>query len=243
MQEHKKRDRTPGKAFKSHLGGAEAGPRPLQSEGPAAPLGRKATKARKKGLLGTSCPLPAWSSFSVLEMVEPVSAARVAEGEALYLESRLSSISLMLLAESPSFLIRMMRSWRGLATQSPLSTWAKEPRQRRRARHRPVHDHTEDICAWQVPRPCPSSGNKTHLEFKDVHEDRVALGGFFIQACRRPDPVEVGPIGREMDRGHGAAYGEVIGGHWEKLAHLGQRKGAGGKGRRNSVLRAFIMTR
>lgn len=196
--------------------------------GPAASLGRKATKSRRKRLLGTSCPLPAWSSFSVLEMVEPVSAARVAEGEALYLESRLSSISLMLLAESPSFLIRMMRSWRGLATQSPFSTWAKEPKRRRRARHRPVCCHTKDIGAWQAPHLGPSSGNKTHLELKDIHEDRVALGGFFIQACRRPDPVEVGPIGREMDRGHGAAYGKVIGGHWEKLAHLGQRNGAGG---------------
>lgn len=90
---------------------------------------------------------------------------------------------------------------------------------------------------------CPSSGDKTHLEFKGVHEDRVALGGFFVQACGRPDPVEVGPVRREVDGGHGAAYGKVIGGHWEKLAHLGREMGQGAEGRRNSVLLAFIRTR
>lgn len=67
--------------------------------------------------------LPAWSSFSVLEMVEPVRAARVADGEALYRESLLRSISLMLLADSPSFCIRIVRSWSGLATNTPFSTW------------------------------------------------------------------------------------------------------------------------
>lgn len=54
--------------------------------------------------------IPAWSSFRVLEMVEPVRAASVADGEARYRESLLRSISLMLFADSPSFLIRIVRS-------------------------------------------------------------------------------------------------------------------------------------
>lgn len=59
-------------------------------------------------------------------MVEPVSAASVADGEALYLESLLRSISLILFADSPSFLISMMRSCRGFAMHTPFSTYSNE---------------------------------------------------------------------------------------------------------------------
>jgi len=56
-------------------------------------------------------------------MVEPVRAANVADGEALYLDSLLRSISFILFADSPSFLINIIRSCRGFAIHTPFSTY------------------------------------------------------------------------------------------------------------------------
>jgi hypothetical protein len=48
----------------------------------------------------------------------------------------------------------------------------------------------------------------------------MPLWGFLIQASRRPDPIEVSAIRREVHSAHGAANGEVIGWHGHRLTYL-----------------------
>lgn len=44
----------------------------------------------------------------------------------------------------------------------------------------------------------PTSGIENtqfaYYNFKNIHKDRVAFGGFFVEACRRPNPVEKSSI-------------------------------------------------
>lgn len=44
--------------------------------------------------------------------------------------------------------------------------------------------------------PTSGIGNTqfAYYNFKNIHKDRVAFGGFFVEACRRPNPVEKGAI-------------------------------------------------
>lgn len=60
----------------------------------------------------------------------------------------------------------------------------------------------------------------THRQVKDIHEDGVAFLRLLIEASGGPDPVQVGSIGAEVQRGHAAAHREVMGRHGHNLAHL-----------------------
>ena len=55
---------------------------------------------------------------------------------------------------------------------------------------------------------------------KDVHEHRMALLGLLVEAAGGPDPVQVGAIGAQVQGGHAAANGEVVGWHGNDLARL-----------------------
>lgn len=55
---------------------------------------------------------------------------------------------------------------------------------------------------------------------KDIHEDGMAFLRLLIETSWGPDPVQVGSIGAEVQRGHAAAHREVMGRHGHDLAHL-----------------------
>lgn len=62
-----------------------------------------------------------------------------------------------------------------------------------------------------------------YYKFKNIHKDRVAFWCFLIEACRRPNPVEICTIWRKMHGGHSTANWEVIYWHWDYLTHLQDR--------------------
>lgn len=51
----------------------------------------------------------------------------------------------------------------------------------------------------------------------------MAFWCFLIEACRRPNPVEICTIWRKMHGGHSTANWEVIYWHWDYLTHLQDR--------------------
>lgn len=153
--------------------------------------------------------LPDCSSLTVLVIAEPVRAANVAEWEARKRDIRLKRSSFKHLEDSPSLRVRITLSCKMSATHNPVCVCTVDREERK---HQKVeHSHKQTV----YDRAC-----STHRQMKDIHEDRMAFLRFLIEAGWWPDPVQVGSIWAEVQRGHAAAHREVMSWHGHNLAHL-----------------------
>lgn len=143
----------------------------------------------------------------MLVIAEPVSAANVAEWEARKRDIRLKSSSFKHFEDSPSLRVRITLSCKTSATHTPVNICTE-------GEEREKSIKMEDFC------PADAPGQATDAQAEDVHEDRMAFLGLFIETSWGPNPVQVGSVRAQVQRGHAAAHRQMMSWHGHNLGHL-----------------------